>query len=47
LIRSSEARIELLRISANVTGHFGIVTDDFGTVTGDFGDVTERPLSVS
>jgi len=36
-----------LRISANVTGHFGIVTDDFGTVTGDFGDVTERPLSVS
>jgi len=36
-----------VRISANVTGHFGIVTDDFGTVTGDFGDVTERPLSVS
>jgi hypothetical protein len=36
----------LLRISANVTGHFGIVTGDFGNVTGHFGDVTDGPSAV-
>jgi hypothetical protein len=36
----------MLRISANVTGHFGIVTGDFGNVTGQFGDVTDGPSAV-
>jgi hypothetical protein len=35
-----------VRISANVTGHFGIVTGDFGNVTGHFGDVTDGPSAV-
>jgi hypothetical protein len=30
-----------VRISANVTGDFGIVTDGFGNVTGRFGAVTD------
>jgi hypothetical protein len=30
-----------VRISANVTGRFGIVTAEFGSVTERFGDVTD------